>query len=192
MLPPPPFGSPSRTSQSAGLPSVICQPSLLTQEVFIDMYVHIYTWPPSRGSEQWPWLSWTLWFYSARLGWTAGCDRAVLPTLHSSTNARPLWEVLIAGARMFFWFPLRSLYVLSSQFTRCLSFVGAMWLGGAGTVRNAALLFPQRRCRRSNALPAKRTAYAHHSKSIAFCSHFVQHPAEQKLRLNRILVKNKQ
>lgn len=36
------FASLSGVSQSAGLPSVICQPSLLTQEVFIDMYVHIH------------------------------------------------------------------------------------------------------------------------------------------------------
>lgn len=46
-------------------------------------------------------------------------------------------------------------------------FSGNMWLNGAGRVQHS-LAIPQRRYSPSTVVPAKRTVYAHHSRSVLF------------------------
>lgn len=70
------------------------------------------------------------WFYSVQISWTVGCDWGPCGAAKSVFMCKRKASLRSAnhGCRMFFWFPLLSLYVFGSQFTLpkwvCLSFVG--------------------------------------------------------------------
>lgn len=101
---------------------------------FLLICMYIYIWPPSRGSEQWPWHCRGLSRTAVILFSPTQLNSGVWPGSTWCCQLSIHWQMrgplrgANHGCRMFFWFPLLSLYVFSSQITLlkwvCLSFVG--------------------------------------------------------------------